>query len=327
MIDSLLRHVRGEASGVLSARTTDQTQAAFVCHCERVSYGTVEKAIRRGAKSMADVQRRTSACTRCFGCRFELERMLRNAYGDAYHHEKTITLPARRRGTRTPRPMYMPVLAGFRGHDIDTRVIVFNWDGSDRSAAFRADLLKLDGERIRAVEHTVPAGCSAVLDYGRDSVAGGLPDGLGVVKLVLETEEVGSLRPYFQFVTPSCIASTHEKKGPVRPERLESRRYHWIFPIGPGRRSDECYLFFTNTQMAAMESQQLVWQSHDGRIERAELPPLEFGQSACIPLHERFRSLNDGVGGTVRIEPAQHVVAGFMLRHEPEDELWRVQHL
>jgi bacterioferritin-associated ferredoxin len=324
MTHSLLTRVRDLGRSV---RTANETQAQYVCHCKHVPYKTVRKAIRHGAKSMADVQRETTACTRCFGCRFELERMLSDAYGDAYQHQATISLPEKLAKVRPPRSMYMPVLAGFRGYDVDTRVIVFNWEGPDVPIAFRADLLALDGTRIQALEQSVAPGGSIVLDFRHDEAGARLPGGAGLVKLVLETEEIGSLRPYFQFLTPTCISSTHEKKGPTKPQRDELRRYHWIFPIGAGRRDDESYLFLTNTQMTPMAGQRLVWQSASGATETTEVPTLEHSQSACVPLHERFKTLNAGEGGSVRLEPATHVVAGFMMRHEPETQLWRVQHL
>lgn len=309
------------------ARSRAVTQAPYVCHCRRVDYGTVRKVIRRGANSIADIQRRTTACTRCFGCRFELEGMLKEVYGDAYRHETTITLPQTASKVRLPRSMYMPVLVGFRGYEVNTRVIVFNWEGPERPVGFRADLLRLDGSRLQALQHAVACGCSAVLDFSREAVGELLPEGVGVVKLVLDTEEIGSLRPYFQFVSPRGITSTHEKKGPTNPQRQVARSYHWIFPIGAAKRDDEAYFFCTNTQTAPMVGQRLVWQRDGGATESTELPALEFSQSACVPLHECYRTLNDGEGGSVRLEPATHIVAGFMIRHEPETQLWRVQHL
>lgn len=308
-------------------RTAAEAQTPYVCHCKHVHYAEVDKAIRKGAKTMADIQRATTACTRCFGCRFELENMLRAAYGEAYHHETTITLPENAKRAKPPRAMYMPVFAGYRGYDVDTRVVVFNWEGPEEPIPFRADLSTLDGTRVQAIEHVVGPGASAVLDFSRERLDGLLPDGIGVVKLVLETEEVGSLRPYFHLITPTCISSTHEKKGPADPERLKERNYHWIFPIGRGRRDDEAYLFYTNTQTTPMEGQRLIWQSTGGTVEETPLPVIELGQSACIPLHERFQTLNAGEGGAVRLDPPLHAVAGFMLRHEPEAQLWRVQHL
>jgi bacterioferritin-associated ferredoxin len=312
---------------VRARRPAPDDYVGIVCHCRKVEYSSVRNVIRKGARTMADIQRTTSACTRCFGCRFELEQMLQDAYGDAYHRERTITLPEKIRRTRLPRSMYMPVFAGFRGYDIDTRVIVFNWEGAEHPIPFRADLTTFDGARVQAIEHAVASGHSAVIELGREQVGSLLPDGIGVLKLVLETEEIGSLRPYFHLITPTCISSTHEKKGPDNPEKIKDRNYHWIFPIGAGRRDDEAYFFFTNTQTTPMEGQRLIWQSTGGIVETTDLPSLEFGQSACIPLHERFETLNAGEGGAVRLDPPLHTVAGFMLRHEPEGQLWRVQHL
>jgi bacterioferritin-associated ferredoxin len=326
----LLTRVRELAGGRKQQpepRTGLEEQSQYVCHCKHVDYLTVEKAISRGASSIGDIQRKTSACTRCFGCRFELEGMLRAAYGDSYRHETTITLPDKLAKARLPRPMYMPVLAGFGGNAVDTRVIVFNLEGPDRPVAFRADLTTMAGERVQALEHTVARGASAVLDYSREAVGELLPDGVGVVKLVLETEEVGSLRPYFHFVTETGVTSTHEKKGPSKPQKQEDRSYHWIFPVGAAERDDEAYFFCTNTQTAPMTGQQLVWTSNTGVTEAAGLPTLEFGQSACVPLHEELPLFQSGEGGAVRLEPATHAIAGFLIRHEPERQLWRVQHL
>lgn len=310
-----------------NGRSADEAQTSYVCHCKHVDYVTVEKAIRKGASSIADIQRKTSACTRCFGCRFELEGMLKDVYGDSYHHEATITLPEKLSKVRLPRPMYMPVLAGYRGYDVDTRVIVFNIEGPDRPVGFRADLLQMDGVRVEALQHTVARGCSTVLDLSRDRVGALLPDGVGIIRLVLDTEEVGSLRPYFHLITPTGITSTHEKKGPAKPQKQEDRSYNWIFPVGAGERHDEAYFFCTNTQTTPMSGQQLVWHSDAGVTQSTELPELEQNQSACVALHEELPTFLSGEGGAVRLEPATHVVAGFMLRHEPEEQLWRVQHL
>jgi hypothetical protein len=75
------------------------------------------------------------ACTRCFGCRFELEELLQAHYGDRYHHESSIHIPDGYEKAAIPNPMYMPVLAGFRGYEVDTRMIVFNWEGPQRRSA------------------------------------------------------------------------------------------------------------------------------------------------------------------------------------------------
>jgi bacterioferritin-associated ferredoxin len=311
-------------------RTADEAQTAYVCHCKRVEYRTVDRAIRRGARSIADLQRRTTACTRCFGCRFELERMLEDRLGDRFRHETTVSLPKDFSKARVPRPMYMPVLAGFRGYEVDTRVIVFNIDleGGQGPVDFRADLMTLAGERVEAIQHTVGEGCSAVLDLSREAIGSKLPEGVGLVRLVLETVEVGSLRPYFQWVTPTGIGTTHEKKGPSKPEKEEPRNYHWIFPVGRTAQPEEAYLFCTNTQTTPMVGHRLIWQTDGGETATAPLPDLELSQSAFVPLHEHFPAIHEGtVSGTVRLDPATHVVAGFMVRHDVERQLWRVQHL
>lgn len=309
-------------------RAALESQAGFVCHCRRVEYGTVDREIQRGARSIADIQRATTACTRCFGCRFELERMLQAKWGERYVGEAAISLPSGLLPTREPRPMYMPVLAGFRGNEVDTRVIVFNLEGPPEPVHFRADLLRLDGERVAATHHVVADGHSAILDYSRSAVGELLPDGVGVVKLVLDVDAVGSLRPYFHFETPTCISSTHEKKGPNDPARKKDRNYHWIFPIGRSPVREEAYFFATNTQLHPMEGQRFVFETDAGVEQAAALPTLEFEQTSCFPLHEHFPALYDGSEhGAIRLDPAVHTVAGFMIRHEPEAALWRVQHL
>lgn len=309
------------------ARHAAESQRNFVCHCRRVEYREVERAISRGASSVADLQRATTACTRCFGCRFELEHMLRDRLGDRYRAQTRITLPKEFAKTKLPRPMYMPVLAGFAGSPVDTRVVVFNWE-SEHDVDVRADLLGMDGRRVHVWNVNVGHGTSAVLDLSREALAELLPEGVGVVKLVLDTDEVGSLRPYFHFSTDTAVTSTHEKKGPADPQVRKDRSYHWIFPVGRDVRGEEAYLFLTNTQTEPMEGQRVVWQTDAGARATAPLPLLEFDQSTCFPLHEHFPDLHaGGVGGAVRLEPATHTVAGFMIRHDPDRRLWRVQHL
>jgi bacterioferritin-associated ferredoxin len=324
-----IRDLAGLSQGG-EGRTGLDAQTDYVCHCKRVEYRTVDKAIKRGARSIADLQRRTTACTRCFGCRFELESMLEARLGDKYRRETTISLPKDFSKARVPQPMYMPVLAGFRGYDVDTRVIVFNieLEGGQGAVDFRADLMTLAGERVDVIQHTVEEGHSAVLDLSREAVGHKLSDGVGLIKLVLEAEEVGSLRPYFQWVTPTSIGTTHEKKAPSKPEKQQGRSYHWIFPIGRTSTPEEAYLFCTNIQITPMLGQRFIWQTDDGVTETAPLPELEFNQSAMVPLHEHFPTLYEGkVAGTVRLDPATHVVAGFMVRHDVQRQLWRVQHL
>lgn len=305
----------------------DDGYRGVVCHCRKVEYETVREAIGGGARTVADLQRRTTACTRCFGCRSELERMLQLHLGDKFQHQATVTLPPEYSLTKSPRPMYMPVLAGFRDAEIDTRVIVFNWEGPEVPVAFRADLLRLDGRRVKVWNYEVGYGSSAVLDLSRAAIGDLLPEGVGVIQIVLDAEAVGSLRPYFHFVTPTCVSSTHEKKGPANPEKKKTRNYHWIFPIGVGRRAEEAYFFCTNTQMHPMTSE-LVWENNAGEVASTPVDTLEFGQSACVALHEHFPAIFSGAeGGAVRLSPATHAVAGFMIRHDREAQLWRVQHL
>jgi bacterioferritin-associated ferredoxin len=309
-------------------RRAPASEAELVCHCKGVTYATVEKAIRRGAHNIADLQRKTTACTRCFGCRFELEALLKAQLGDAYHHEATVTMPEHYAKEKIPHPMYMPVLSGFSGYDIDTRLIVFNWEGPKRPAGFRADLMLPSGERAGAWQHELQQGSSLVIDLSREAVGDLLPDGVGVAKIVLDSYKVGSIRPYFHFSTPTAVTTTHEKKGPQDPYRKINRNYHWVFPIGRTRRPEEAYFFFVHTQAEPMTGQQLIWQATDGETVEIPLPTLEFEQSVFVPLHEHVPSIAAGTkAGAVRLAPAQHVVAGHMVRHDPEAQLWRVQHL
>src|SRR5689334_8201633 len=66
---------------------------AFACHCLKVSYDEVEEAIDDGAKSLADVQIKTTACTHCFGCRFDIERVLRDRIGEGYVPAAVVRRP------------------------------------------------------------------------------------------------------------------------------------------------------------------------------------------------------------------------------------------
>jgi bacterioferritin-associated ferredoxin len=304
------------------------TQADIVCHCLQVPYDEVRRAVAKGATSIADVQRRTRACTRCFGCRFEIESLLREELGDSFRHEERVVTPKGDDRTRVPQPMYMPVLAGYRGYDVDTRLIVFNWEGPPEPAGFRLDLLLPDAERVGAWREEAPSGRSAVIDLSREQVGSLLPDGLGLAKIVLDRPDVGSLRPYFHLQTPTSVTTTHEKKGPKNPGRHGPRTYHWLFPIGRPAGPEEVYFHFVNTQLEPMRDQRLLWQSVDGEAVSIPLPPAEFEQTVLVPLHEHVPSVADGSkAGTVRLDPPLFKVAGFMLRHDPEAQLWRVQHL
>ena len=319
---------RGDHATAPAPGPSGPAQADIVCHCLQVPYGEVRQAIARGATSIADLQRKTRACTRCFGCRFELEALLREQLGDSFHHEARVVPPKGDDRTRIPQPMYMPVLAGYRGYDVDTRLIVFNWEGPPRPAGFRLDLLLPSAERVGAWREEAASGRSTVIDLSRERVGDLLAEGLGLAKIVLDRPDVGSLRPYFHLRTPTSVTTTHEKKGPKNPSRYGARSYHWLFPIGRSRGPEEVYFHFVNTQLEPMRDQRLLWQSVDGEEASIPLPPAEFEQTVVVPLHEHVPSVAAGTKpGTVRLDPPLFKVAGFMLRHDPEAQLWRVQHL
>lgn len=311
------------------------TDAALVCHCRRVTYDEVDASLAAGrARSLADLQRETTACTRCFGCRFELESMLERHLGSAYTHTAFVTRSpggALRKPPSLPRRMYIPVLHGYRGYDVATRVIMFNWTAessglSPQPVHVRADLLSLDGTRIGVHEAVLAANTSVVLEPGISGSS--LAGGVGVFKLVVDAAELGSLRPYFQLVSPRGITATHEKAGPRSPASFGPRGAHWIVPIGFSPAQEEAYFFATNTQEQPMEDQALVWQSESGASTRITLPRLELDQSVCVALHDHVPAILEGAEpGSVRLEPAAHKVAGFMIRHDTSGDLWRIQHL
>jgi bacterioferritin-associated ferredoxin len=319
--------------------------SAIACHCRQVRYAELTAAIGNGAKSLLELQRRTTACTRCFGCRFEIEALLRNHLGDAYVETEYVTRGDNYSGDRRsrfslrrkshagalPRRMYMPALVDYAGYDVDTRVIVFNWSDSDAPTApvqFRADLLALDGRRIAVREAVVAPGASVVIDVRELADGDALSQGAGVVKLVVDAETLHSLRPYFHLVSPGGITSTHEKAGTAHPREFSGRPFHWLFPIGHSALPQEAYFFCLNTQERPMISQELVWQSEAGVESRIPLPRLDLDQAALVPLHETDPAIGGGTEtGTVRLTPATHKVAGFMIRHEPTGDRWRIQHL
>ncbi len=321
-----------------SASTVPVADAAsLICHCQRVPYRVVEKAIDEGrAGSLADVQRETTACTRCFGCRFELERMLENRLGEAYVRTPFVRVPdapgGRLGATGLRRRMYMPVFAGFKGQDVTTRVIMFNWPdvegGAKEDVEMRADLHGLDGSRRRIWEARIASRRSAIIDIGREIGEEELPDGVGVLKIVVDADKLASLRPYFHLITPTGISSTHEKSGLGRPEAdTRNRRYFWVFPVAASPFPEDAYFFCTNTGHRPLVGHELIWQSVSGEERRVSLPELGLDQTACVALHEHFPAIGSGrESGTVRLSPTVHV-AGFILRHDPRRALWRVQHL
>lgn len=325
-----------------------QASGELICHCRQVPYETVREAVRSGrACTLAEVQSETTACTKCFGCRFEVEGLLSEELGDRYVPAAAVTrleeppktvrsrLGRRLLRARNPVPtpaqkMYLPVLEGLGGSDVTTRIVLFNLhderEADERTVAVRADLTRLDGSRQDVWQATVPPKRTSMLDVGQ--IAGSaLPDGVGILKLVTDAQALGSLRPYFQFITPSGITSTHEKRSPRRPDKPSTRRYHWIFPIAPKARPDEAWLFFVNTRAAAIEGCKLSYRSDDGHEESIDVPKLELDQGVCVPLHEHFTAIGDGTAsGSVRLTPSVHV-AGWIIRRDVEADLWRVQHL
>ncbi len=330
----------------------------LVCHCRRVPYSTVVEALERGgARTLADLQRQTTACTRCFGCRFELERLRREHLGDAFTPTSVVSVAqlgevpegaeARRRpgvlGYLRPKippkyvletpvaRMYMPVLQGFAGSEVRSRAVFFNWpddDGEGESVAgvpVRVDLLALDGRRLDVWDATVEPRCSGVVEVGALAGAEDLPGGVGVLKAVVDHDRLSSLRPYFHFETPTGISSTHEKKAGRKPST--TRRYFWVFQIARSPIPEHAYFFCTNAQTIPLDHHELVWQGDDGGEARIPLPALELDQSACVALHEHVPEIGAGtVSGTVRLDPPAHV-AGWQIRHDPEADRWRVQHL
>lgn len=328
----------GESTATLldSERTTD-----LICHCRRVPYGTVEAAIDAGAAcSLADVQRETTACTRCFGCRFELERMLEEKLGDKYvkttflgrpEDDTSTEGPGRASTHQVPKRMYMPILHGARGSSVRTRVVIYHWhEDGDRPEPVdvRADLLGLDGERHAVWHAQVAPTESVVLNIADMDGLDKLADGFGTLKLVVEAERVGSLRPYFHFESAGGITSTHEKSSPRKESiKVHNRRYYWVFPFGAGPRPAESYFYCANATTFPLTEREFVLNCTDGHRSRRAMADLELDQSVVAPLHEYFPAMLDPErAGTVRIRPAAHV-AGHIIRYEPDVDLWRVQHL
>jgi NAD(P)H-nitrite reductase large subunit len=52
---------------------------AIICHCNVVRERTIQKAIRRGAATVEDIQAECGAATRCGGCEPEILAMLARA--------------------------------------------------------------------------------------------------------------------------------------------------------------------------------------------------------------------------------------------------------
>jgi hypothetical protein len=226
--------------------------------------------------------------------------------------------------------MYMPALLDYGNALVDTRVVVFNWaDGHNASTVeVRADLLALDGRRSAVSHAVVTPGASIVFDVREMADGDRLTDGAGIVKLVVDADALGSLRPYFQFVSSGGITSTHEKAGPSHPGEFGPRPFFWSFPIGFTRDPQEAFFFYVNTQERPMREQELIWRTVDGAETAIPLEAAGLDQGAFVPLHEYAPEIARGeVAGTVRLAPPEHKIAGFMIRYDRDGDRWRVQHL
>jgi len=63
---------------------------AIVCHCNAVRERTIQKAIRRGATTLEDVQAECGAATRCGGCVPVVRQML--AESREYTYESVVAV-------------------------------------------------------------------------------------------------------------------------------------------------------------------------------------------------------------------------------------------
>jgi hypothetical protein len=226
--------------------------------------------------------------------------------------------------------MYMPVLHGLDG-DVRTRVVLFHWHEEGEPPApidVRADLLALDGTRLAVWHAAIEAGRSAVLDVATLDGVERLTGGAGTLKLVLDADKVGSLRPYFHLITPSGVTSTHEKSSPKNPvSAVRDRGYFWTFPVGAGAEPSRAWFYAANAVPSPLTGRELVWHATDGEEVRIPFPELELDQAAMVPLLEHAARIGaGGIGGSVRLTPTTHV-AGHILRHDEETDRWRVQHL
>lgn len=270
--------------------------------------------------------------------------MLESELGEAYERRAFVSRPPEEEGARAggrspgditasarPKRMYMPVLHGARGSSVRTRVVIFHWHEGDEvpdPIEVRADLLALDGRRLGIWSGSVAPHASAVIDVAGIPGVGDLQDGVGTLKLVVSADRVGSLRPYFHFISDGGVTSTHEKSSPRKDsEKAHRRDYHWIFPVGASPRPSEAFFYCVNAVTYPIEGRSLAWNGADGDRAAVDLPDLELDQGAMVPLHDHFEAIRaGGRAGTVRLTPTAHV-AGHMIRYEPQEDRWRVQHL
>ncbi len=65
---------------------------AIVCHCNAVRERTIEKAIRRGALTVEDIQAECGAAARCGGCEPTVRAMLADHRCDDFVYESVVAI-------------------------------------------------------------------------------------------------------------------------------------------------------------------------------------------------------------------------------------------
>jgi bacterioferritin-associated ferredoxin len=65
---------------------------AIVCHCNAVRERTIEKAIRRGATTVADIQAECGAAARCGGCEPVVRSMLAHSRRGEFVFETAVAI-------------------------------------------------------------------------------------------------------------------------------------------------------------------------------------------------------------------------------------------
>jgi bacterioferritin-associated ferredoxin len=65
---------------------------AIVCHCNAVRERTIEKAIRRGATTLEDIQVECGAAARCGGCEPVVRAMLADSRYDEFVFETAVAI-------------------------------------------------------------------------------------------------------------------------------------------------------------------------------------------------------------------------------------------
>jgi len=65
---------------------------AIVCHCEGVRDRTIQRAIRRGATTLEDIQTECGAAARCGGCEPTVRAMLTDRRYDDFMYESVVAI-------------------------------------------------------------------------------------------------------------------------------------------------------------------------------------------------------------------------------------------